>query len=84
MLVDIEHLKEYQYWKTSEEEYEEYATIFLQEFLPRLPGDVKLMIMDKVVMSFLPFGACSFPNCYNLYEKKLWVQYRRQNRKNRY
>ena len=83
MLADIGYLKEYQHWKTSEEEYEEYASVFLQEFLPMLPGEVKLMIADKVVMSFLPFGACSLPDCYNLYEKKLGVQDRRRNRKNR-
>ena len=81
MVADLDHLRGFSNWVTPQEELEEYATKFLQNYLPQLPGEVKILIVDKVVTFFLQFNDCGIPNCYSLYEKKQLVQYLRLRRR---
>ena len=54
MVADLDHLRGFSNWVTPQEESEEYATRFLQDYLPpELPGEIKVLIINKVVTFFL-------------------------------
>ncbi len=74
LVADLDHLRGFSNWVTPQEESEEYATRFLQDYLPEFPGEIKVLIINKVVTFFLQFADCGIPHCYSLYEKKQLVQ----------
>ena len=74
LVAGLDHVRGFSNWVTPQEESEEYATRFLQDYLPEFPGEIKVLIINKVVTFFLQFADCGIPHCYILYEKKQLVQ----------
>ncbi|MCO5564585.1 hypothetical protein L7F22_018249 [Adiantum nelumboides] len=64
IVMEGDLLHQFQNWRTSEEEQEEYNNVFLQEYYRKLPSELQQIIRLKVkrYLEFLvPFGGCRMP-----------------------
>ncbi|MCO5592485.1 hypothetical protein L7F22_046488 [Adiantum nelumboides] len=71
-------LHQFQNWRTSEEEQEEYNNVFLQEYYRKLPSELQQIIRLKVkrYLEFLvPFGGCRMPLRWSFLDPQLVKEY---------